>query len=123
MATYLNNMTPSNHLIHFVTYNLHGFNQGISYLDYLCSTNVELILLQETWLNDDAFSLMLDDFSEKYILFCSSPMNACLSTGILKGRPFGGLGILMRKEFYNAFRSVECLVLNLILFVLKQMKY
>ena len=44
------------------------------------------------------------------MLFCSSAMNDVLAAGVLRGRPFGGLGILLHKKFYNHFSNVSCLL-------------
>src|SRR6266516_896633 len=99
-------------LISCISFNMHGINQGINCLDELCSSNTDIIMLQEIWLESDAIIKTFDCFSNNYHLFCASPLDDRLGTGILKGRPYGGICILVRKTFYNLFSSVECIHAN-----------
>ena len=104
--------------ITIISHNMHGFNQGISFLDSMCSSNVELIFLQETWLTVDSMLKSVECFND-YNVFCSSAMDDNLSSGILKGRPFGGLCILFNKSLFNKFNKVECLVADKNFIILK----
>ena len=108
--------TPSHAIVSF---NMHGFNQGASYLDYICSSNMDLIFLQETWLSSDSLLKSTRCFSTNYNIFCSSPMDVTLSKGLLRGRPYGGLCILFRCDLFAKFNHVECLVADANFIILK----
>ena len=89
----------SNNLVSVVSYNLHGFNQGSTLLKDLC-TNVEpdVIFLQEHWLS----SINLDKIKffarNNYYCVASSAMETVIQSGILRGRPFGGLAIMVKNN-------------------------
>ena len=69
--------------------NCHGYNIGTeSYLRRLCD-NIDVILLQETWMSDCTCS-MLDNLSKDFTVFRSSAIEDKISSGIMHGRPFGG---------------------------------
>ena len=102
-----------------ITYNMHGVNQGLLYLQSLCSLDTSVILLQETWLNLETSHNMFNQFADKYHVFCSSGMESKQSSEILKGRPFGGLCSLMHKSFYNCFRDVNCVAVDTNYIILK----
>ncbi len=106
------NILVSSNYINCVSYNLHGFNQGITYLTSLCSSNIDLILLQETWLINESFLRLCDEFKTNYTLFCSSSMDERLSAGLLKGRPFGGLAIMVHNKLVSSFSRLECIKVN-----------
>lgn len=81
-----------------VSYNMHGYNQGLSSLLDLCNNDrPDLILLQEHWLSITNLS-KFDIFTE-YFCFGSSAMTDRLESGILKGRPFGGVAVLVQNKF------------------------
>ena len=71
------------------SYNLHGFAQGRSLLTDLCS-ELDIICVQEHWLSPDNLNC-LNNFSNNYVGFSSSAMDAVLGKNILRGRPFGEL--------------------------------
>jgi exonuclease III len=84
---------------------MHGFNNGSSMVRDLCLT-YDIILLQEIWLLKDNLDKInsLDSNFQSYSL---SAMNAKSSSGILVGRPFGGVSILWRKNLSNNIRIIE----------------
>jgi len=88
------------------SYNLHGFNQGSVLLhDLCCHIRPPVIFLQETWLS----SVNLDklrSFSVDYYCIASSAMENIIETGVLRGRPFGGLAILIHRDLSD---NVVCL--------------
>lgn len=92
--------------IRFCTFNMHGFNQGILQLKLL-SQSVDVILLQEHWLNCEVLSYF-DCFEDEFVVYHGrSAMESKLQSGILKGRPFGGICILIRKSLYKLFKKVS----------------
>lgn len=81
-----------------ISYNLHGFNQGKHGIDELISTiEPDFFLLQEHWLTPDNM-YKLSELSAKYSIFGSSAMGACVSSGPLIGRPFGGTAIMVNNK-------------------------
>ena len=81
-----------------ITFNLHGFNQGQTCLHELCTCEMpSVIFLQEQWLSAANSDLLLN-FSDNYLCYLCSPMDKVLSTGILRGRPYGGVAIMVRVD-------------------------
>lgn len=75
--------------IRICSYNMHGYNQGRSFLSELCSL-CHVILLQEHWLQPaecDKLRLLNNDF----ITVSTSAMDTAVQTGIVRGRLFGNL--------------------------------
>jgi len=90
-----------------VTYNLHGFNQGSVLVNNYCSSNIaDFMLLQEVWLTPDSLS-KIDEIAPGYYCFSVSSMETAVSCGLLKGRPFGGLAILV-KNCHRKLCSLVC---------------
>jgi len=81
--------------LRLVTYNLHGFNQGSILLNDLCN-NFDLIAVQEHWLSTPELHKLIN-FNNNFQGFAWSAMSDKLQNGILVGRPFGGLGLLVNK--------------------------
>lgn len=87
-----------------ISYNLHGYNQGSSLLNCICSSDNEwnimfdCILIQEHWLTPcNLYKLV--KFSKQYSFFGISAMEQAVSVSVIKGRPFGGVGILLKNKF------------------------
>ena len=78
----------------FVTYNMHGYNQGIHYIKQICST-ADVIFIQEHWLPPCDLH-RLQNISDDFICFSSSAMGNVIDRGVLVGRPSGGVAILVR---------------------------
>jgi exonuclease III len=80
-----------------VSFNMHGMNQGkLAICDIIASHNPDIILMQEHWLTP-ANLYKLDDF-DGYYAFGSSAMNNTIVQGPLYGRPFGGVGALIKNS-------------------------
>src|SRR6267154_3910860 len=96
----INTSTIDNELnsIKLVSLNCHGFRQGTNAITSFCNKNdldMDIIFLQELWLTPDNF-YMIESFSENYICFGKSAMDKAVSSSVLRGRPFGGLCILVK---------------------------
>lgn len=81
--------------LNITSFNMHGFNQGAQFLIDLCLNN-DIILIQEHWLSSNDFDKI--SVSKDFVVFAASSMEDDLSRGILRGRPYGGTGILVRKN-------------------------
>ena len=91
-----------------VSYNMHDFNQGSPTINELINTVApDIILCQEHWLtpaNLDKF----DNHYPNYITFGSSAMCNHIESEIIRGRPFGGLMTLIKKDFCNLMQTIHC---------------
>ena len=86
------------------TFNLHGFNQGCSYLDELCS-KYDIVFVQEHWLAP--FDLCkLINLCPDMLCYASSAMESIISKSILAGRPFGGLAIFVHSKFSSISKLI-----------------
>jgi len=95
--------------LYIVSYNMHGFNQGIEVVrDLVNSTDPpDIVLLQEHWLTPSNLFL----FGEKinsHFAFGKSAMSDCVTQGPLLGRPFGGTSILIKNELRVATKCIFC---------------
>ena len=91
-----------------VSYNMHGFNQGCAAMDALISTdNPDVFLCQEHWLSP-ANLYRFDDHFSNYFSFGCSAMNDLVGSGILRGRPFGGVLVLIKKDLRSSTKTVHC---------------
>jgi len=78
------------------SYNMHGFKIGSSCLADLCNMS-DIILVQEHWLSPHSLHL-LSGVNDNFVYFASSAMCTKLSEGVLRGRPFGGVGVIVHKS-------------------------
>src|SRR5277367_5659484 len=79
-----------------ITFNMHGFNQGSTFLLNLCESELyDVILIQEHWLSPALINKILN-ISDKYIGFGISAMGGAVSQDLLRGRPFGSTAILIK---------------------------
>jgi exonuclease III len=96
------------------TYNMHGFRQGIDCLRELCKS-MDIILVQEHWLAPD--DLIKLDIDPDFIAFSSSAMEKTVSHGFLRGRPYGGIALLLRRHLAMRAKlvcSVErCIIMSI----------
>jgi exonuclease III len=94
-------MDTRQHTLSIVSFNMHGFNQGFPTIRDLCLSNdVDLLLLQEHWLTPANFSKLEQHFPN-YFCFGSSAMAKCVESGLLTGRPYGGVAIVLKMNFKN----------------------
>jgi Reverse transcriptase (RNA-dependent DNA polymerase) len=92
--------------LNIVSFNMHGFNQGMPVLndlivDYDCP---DVLLVQEHWLTPDNLAKL--NCFEGYFVYASSPMLSVVESGPLFGRPFGGIGIIVKEMHRSACKLV-----------------
>jgi len=100
IANSLNTSTLYNDIssLKIVSLNCHGFQQSSNAIAAFCNKNdldIDIIFLQELWLSPCNF-YKIELFSENYICFGKSSMEKVVSNFVLRGRPFGGLCILIK---------------------------
>jgi len=72
--------------------NCHGFAADtVLYIRRVCK-DIDVLLLQETWLSEANCSRIQAAFPE-YVVFHSSAMETKLSSNIRTGRPYGGTAV------------------------------
>jgi len=104
MAMKTNNLCELN----IMCYNLHGFYQGFSVInDSIASDKPHVFLLQEHWLTPSNLSLFDSSFPG-YFSFGSSAMSKSVEAGMLRGRPFGGVMILIRDDLRTLTETIYC---------------
>jgi len=82
---------------------MHGFNNGSPGLLELCNrpnANIHIIALQEHWLHDNNLHL-LNSLHPEFVGLCVSFMSEKLRTSVHYGRPYGGVGFLIRKSLFS----------------------
>jgi len=86
---------------------MHGFNQDCATIDELITDYyADIFLLQEHWLTP-ANLFKLDKFTEYFTFGCSA-MSKAVESGILRGRPFGGVSILINNNIRQLCSSIFC---------------
>ncbi|MFM2293446.1 MAG: hypothetical protein RIS29_3259, partial [Bacteroidota bacterium] len=93
-----------------VSYNLHGLNQGRSCVRDLIDMNTvspSIFLFQEHWLTPANLCLLTKYFPE-YIAIGKSAMELLMEQGPLRGRPFGGVAILVKQCLINNVLILHC---------------
>jgi len=107
------------HFINIVSYNMRGFQQGKPQLLELCEVN-DIIAVQEHWLADCDLNKLVN-LHDDFLTFARSAMTEKLQTGFLRGRPFGGVALFVRKNLVSNVRILgiddkcRCFVLMLTL--------
>jgi exonuclease III len=90
-----------------ISFNMHGFNQGCETVKELIDdNNPDVFLFQEHWLTP-ANLCKFDIFSD-YFMFGSSAMSTVIESGVLVGRPFGGVAMLIKNTLRNETRTIHC---------------
>src|SRR6218665_2851015 len=111
------------------TFNLYGLNQGLSMLAELCQT-CNMIFVQEHWLlPSDLERLAAVDC--RFTSISSSAMENTIGRGVLRGRPFGGvailimdcLNILAKLDRIIAIKVANCVFINVYFPVLNCVSY
>lgn len=88
----------------FASYNCHSFKNSIGDVRGLCKVS-SVVCLQETWLLDHDIPL-LGTVSSDFEYTGNSAVDT--STGILRGRPYGGVAILYQKGIFDAISVLQC---------------
>jgi len=83
--------------IKIVSFDLHGFNWGKSLLTDLCEHH-DVIFCQEHWLSPE-YLYKIDAVSTDFACFSKSSMETAITGGVLLGRPFGGISVLIRNKY------------------------
>ena len=86
---------------------MHGYNQGAALVKHWCEIkSFDVLLVQEHWLSPAMLYKINDIIGVDYFCFAYSSMALVCSSDVLRGRPFGGLAIIVKREYQNVCRSV-----------------
>jgi len=84
-----------------------GFNQGSTAVDELTRTiSPDVFLVQEHWLTP-ANLHKFNDYFPDYFAFGSTAMSKQVESGMLRGRPFGGLMNLVKNDLRNVTQTIH----------------
>jgi len=107
MATCCNNKTNTDRSLNIVTYNMHGFNQGISTIKDLTElSSPDIFMLQEHWLTP-ANLCKFNEMFPAYFGFGISALCNKVESGPLVGRPYGGAFILLKTELLSVSECIH----------------
>jgi exonuclease III len=88
----------------FISFNCKGFSGAVGCVRDLCKS-ADIIALQETWLLQHDIPLLGTIDSD----FAYTGKTAVdLSSGVLRGRPYGGVAILWRKSLFPCVSVIQC---------------
>ena len=88
------------------SYNLHGFNQGChGIIELIDHYSPNILLLQEHWLTPN--NLHYFDRFHNYFSFGSSAMSEAVASGILYGRPYGGVMCLVSNNLRSSTQLIH----------------
>ena len=82
-----------------ISFNMHGFKSGWSYLQSLLNTN-DVVFVQELWLHSWELDL-LNNLHSDFVVYAKSGMDEQDKCGLFKGRPFGGVAVFVRKHLIH----------------------
>jgi len=101
-------MAPDRSRLNVSSFNMHGFYQGFSVIEYLIKSDApDIFLLQEHWLtpaNMDNFDKYFPDF----FTFGCSAMSKQVDSGPLCKRPFGGVVTLINNRLHSITKTIFC---------------
>jgi len=105
-----------------VSYNMHGYNQGFSTVRDLCQRDKpSVFFIQEHWQLPTGLVKFEQHFPD-YFTFGSSAMAASTESGLLRGRPFGGVVIMIRNDLQKFTRTLyssdRCVIVKVFNFLL-----
>jgi len=93
--------------LRIVSFNMHGFSQGsVTIADLINDLTPDILLLQEHWLTPANLS-KFDQFTSFFTFGCSA-MSDAVERGMLKGRPFGGVIMMINKNLRKIAETIHC---------------
>jgi hypothetical protein len=101
MATDTSGNTHDLNKISIATLNLHGFKNSWTYLNEL-TIGCDIIFVQEHWLLSCELHY-LESLNDNFNVYAKSAMDDKISSGVLYGRPYGGVAVLVHKRLSGSF--------------------
>lgn len=91
-------------LMTIISFNCKSLKRSAAYVRDLCEAS-DIVLLQETWLLPHDLG-SINSIHEEFLGTANSAVDT--SQGLLRGRPYGGLAILWRKDRFPNVSVVQC---------------
>jgi exonuclease III len=85
--------------------NCHGFDSSTALYLQRVGKDLDVILLQETWLSD-INCYKISEAMPAFDVFHSSAMELKIVSGLFTGRPFGGTAVLLHKRFSKCSHQI-----------------
>ena len=101
-------MAGHNKLIQIASFNLHGLNQGSPVLQHICENlKSDIIFVQEHW--QATFNLhKIMNFNNSCTGFGVCAFDDKITSGVLHGRPYGGVATLVRNDVIKYVHNTIC---------------
>ena len=100
--------TTDRSAMRIASYNLHGLNQGTDILQHLCEdVELSMIMIQEHWQSCDNLNKILC-FSTDFTGYGICAFENKRNSGIMIGRPYGGVAILIRDHLVKFVNKIIC---------------
>lgn len=97
-------MLDNDRIYKFVSFNCKNVKRSVQDIRELCKQS-DIIALQETWLLPEEISF-LNTISDEFS--CTGTSAVDTSAGILRGRPYGGVGLLWRRSLFHDVTVIQC---------------
>ena len=99
-----NSIATNQKLINVSTFNLHGYSVSSKYLRDCLVTHGGVWMLQEHWLSEQQL-LRMQHLGVQYV--ARSGMEDAISSGVYRGRPFGGVAICWSQDLNHCFSPIS----------------
>ena len=100
--------TTDRSAMRIASYNLHGLNQGTDILQHVCEdVELSMIMIQEHWQSCDNLNKILC-FSTDFTGYGICAFENKINSGIMIGRPYGGVAILIRDHLVKFVNKIIC---------------
>ncbi len=104
----ISSTSSTDYRLKIISYNMFGFNQGsITVTDMIEDLSPDIFMLQEHWLTPANLS-NFDIYNKKYFTFGSSAMHSAVESGMLRGRPAGGIMMMISNKLRKCTQTIFC---------------
>ena len=102
-------MMAINFDLRIILFNMRDFHHGYPVVENLIDEIIkpDSLLLQEHWLTPVNL-YKFDSCFSNYFSFGSSVICGCLESGMLRGRPFGGVMVLINENLRRHTTTIHC---------------
>ena len=91
-------------MVNFATHNLHGFSKSANYLNHCIQSHGGIWFIQEHWLAESQLN-QLQSLNAQFV--ARSGMEDAVSSGVYRGRPFGGVAICWLPELSHVITPIS----------------
>lgn len=91
-------------MCNFATFNCKNVKRSLEHIRQLCRAS-DIIALQETWLLPEDINF-LGSIDDEFGFTGTSAVDT--AAGVLRGRPYGGVALLWKKQVFTNVSVVQC---------------